>query len=97
MRHRPGLLVATLFAGLSACAQEATAPQGAAGISRVVPIAVPDMWCPDQPSGNPDSNATKGTARARAACERPGGWTRPPGSPGLVTDSTWWVTPDTTK
>jgi hypothetical protein len=96
MRPRPGLLLGALLAGPRACAQEATAPQGAAGISRIVPVAVPDGWCPDQPSGNPDRDAAADTARARAPCERPGGGTKPAGSPGLVIDSTY-VAQDTTK
>jgi hypothetical protein len=42
----PAEVLALLLMMLTACAQEATAPQGAAAISRVVPVATPDVWCP---------------------------------------------------
>src|SRR5437879_3000257 len=42
----PGFTVLLLIAGVAACAQEATAPQGAAAISQVVPVVAPDVWCP---------------------------------------------------
>jgi hypothetical protein len=41
----------------SACAPEATAPQGSGTIGRVVPIAVPDVWRPAAVDSQPDSLA----------------------------------------
>ena len=29
-----------------ACAPDVTSPQSGAGVARVVPLAVPDVWCP---------------------------------------------------
>jgi hypothetical protein len=44
MRSLDGLLA--LLLTLAACAQETTSPQGASAITRVVPVAMPDVWCP---------------------------------------------------
>ena len=55
MRHRSGVLLSTLLIGLCACAQEATGPQAAAAISQVVPVAVPDVWCPATATGPADT------------------------------------------
>ena len=55
MRHRSGVLLSTLLIGLCACAQEATGPQAAAAISHVVPVAVPDVWCPATATGPADT------------------------------------------
>jgi hypothetical protein len=52
---------------VAACAPEATAPQGAAAVGRVVPIAVPDVWCPATAEGKPDTAA----AKQRVKCPTP--------------------------
>jgi hypothetical protein len=46
MRHGNSALF-TLFVCSSSlsCAPEATAPESGAAVSRVVPIAIPDVWC----------------------------------------------------
>jgi hypothetical protein len=44
LRTQGGLLVLLLLT--QACAPEVTSPEGAAAVSQVVPIAVPDVWCP---------------------------------------------------
>ena len=75
------LLVTLLAAVLGACTPEATAPQGRAGtglgqsggeaINRVVPIAVPDVWCSTASDASHDSTAAKDKNRPRVACEAP--------------------------
>jgi hypothetical protein len=49
--------------GMAACAPEATAPQGSAAIGQVVPIAVPDVWCPATADSTADTAAAKGRGR----------------------------------
>jgi len=65
------LLVTLLATVLGACTPEATAPQGGAAINRVVPIAVPDVWCSTASDASHDSTAAKDKNRPRAACEAP--------------------------
>jgi hypothetical protein len=67
MRKRLNLPMLALVASLGACAPEATAPEGGAGISRVVPLAVPDVWCP-APGAGPDTTDAK---RPRVRCDAP--------------------------
>ena len=68
-RKRALLLVTSLATMQSACTPEATAPQGAAAISRVVPVAVPDVWCPARSDEGQDSTSTKDGTRPRAVCD----------------------------
>jgi hypothetical protein len=65
------LLVTLLATLLGACTPEATAPQGGAAISRVVPMAVPDAWCPAPSDAGRDSTAAKDTTRPRVVCHVP--------------------------
>jgi hypothetical protein len=41
-----GGVLALLLLTPVACAPDVTSPEGAAAVGRVVPIAVPDVWCP---------------------------------------------------
>jgi hypothetical protein len=41
-----GGVLALLLLTQVACAPDVTSPQGAAAVSKVVPIVVPDVWCP---------------------------------------------------
>jgi len=69
---RTDILVVTLSATLlGACTPEATAPEGGAAINRVVPIAVPDVWCSAASDADQDSTAAKDKNRPRVACEAP--------------------------
>jgi hypothetical protein len=53
---------------LGACISEATAPEAGGGmIGQVVPLAVPDAWCPAVDSVQ-DTTAAENTPRA--ACDR---------------------------
>jgi len=65
------LLVSLLTTLLGACTPEVTAPQGGAAINRVVPIAVPDVWCSTSSDAGQDSTAAKDKNRPRVACEGP--------------------------
>jgi len=75
------LLVTLLAAVLGACTPEATAPQGraatglgqsgGAAINRVVPIAVPDVWCSAGSDASHDSPAAKDKNRPRVVCDAP--------------------------
>lgn len=59
-----GLLTALLLA-FAACAPEATAPQGGGSVStRVVPIVVPDIWCPAMQ----DTTAREAKNHERVVC-----------------------------
>jgi hypothetical protein len=80
MRHRYGVFLGTLLIGLCACAQEATGPQGAAAISQVVPVAVPDAWCPVTATGPADTAAVKKHCQSTVNVSPPPLGTR---------DSTW--------
>jgi hypothetical protein len=84
MRHRSSLLLGTLFAGLCACAQEATGPQGAASITRVVPVAVPDVWCTATADGPADTVAPQKRCQTTVNA--------PPPPPPAARDSTWHTT-----
>jgi hypothetical protein len=71
-RTRTDILLVTLLSTLSgACTPEVTAPQAGAAISRVVPIAVPDVWCSASSDAGQDSTAAKDKKRPRPACEAP--------------------------
>jgi hypothetical protein len=95
--RKGALLLVTLLATMqSACTPEATAPQGGAAISRVVPVAVPDMWCPAQSDEGQDSASAKDGARPRAACDAPKQSSSGKGSLMIMADSVW-AGPDTTK
>ena len=63
------LIVALLTLG--ACGPEITTPEGGAAISKVVPVAVPDVWCPAAPDAAQDTTAGKGKDRPGAACDAP--------------------------
>ena len=73
------LLPLVLGAAVAACAPEATAPGAGAATARVIPIAVPDVWCE---AGDDSAD----TAAARGRC-------RPAQSlaPSEAHDSTWQV------
>ena len=60
------LLVTLLATVLGACAPEVTAPEGGAAINRVVPLAVPDVWCSAASDAGQDSTAAKDKNRPRA-------------------------------
>ncbi len=87
------LLALGVFLG---CTSEATSPEGAAAISRVVPVAVPDMWCPAAPGDGQDSAAAKATTRQHPACDAKPRPASGRGSLTFVVDSTWAAS-DTTK
>jgi hypothetical protein len=69
------LLVTLLATVLGACAPDVTAPEGGAAINRVVPVlvplAVPDVWCPAPSDAGQDSTAAKNKNRPRPACDAP--------------------------
>jgi hypothetical protein len=44
MRKGADAIIVTLLT-LGACGPEITTPEGGAAIGRVVPVAVPDVWC----------------------------------------------------
>jgi hypothetical protein len=67
MRKGAGALSVTLLT-LGACSPEVTAPEGGAAIGRVVPVAVPDVWCT---AAGQDTAAAKGKDRPRPACHAP--------------------------
>ena len=90
------LLVTLLATVLGACAPEVTAPEGGAAINRVVPIAVPEVWCPAASDTGQDSTAAKNRNRPRPACEAPKRSASGRGSPTWVVDSTLAAS-DTTK
>jgi hypothetical protein len=89
-------LVSLLATLQSACTPEATAPQGGAAISRVVPLAIPDVWCPAQADGGQDSTSAKDAPRPPAACDAPRHSASGKGTPAVAVDSAW-ASPDTTK
>ena len=60
-------LIVTLLT-LGACSPEITAPEGGAATGKVVPLAVPDVWCTAVSDAGRDTTAAKGRNRARAAC-----------------------------
>ena len=98
---RTELLLITLLATvLGACAPDVTAPEGGAAINRVVPVlvplAVPDVWCPAASDAGQDSTAAKNQNRARPACDAPTPSASGRGSPTRVVDSTLAAS-DTTK
>lgn len=98
---RTEVLMVTLSATLlGACVPEATAPEGGAAINRVVPVlvplAVPDVWCPAESGTGQDSTAAKNKNRPRPACDAPKQSTSGRGSPTWVVDSTLAAS-DTTK
>jgi hypothetical protein len=68
-------LVILLATGLGACAPDVTAPEGGAAINRVVPVlvplAVPDVWCPAPSDTGQDSTAAKDKSRPRPVCNAP--------------------------
>ena len=63
MRRNPTILICILVTS-AGCTPEATAPQGAAAVGKVVPVAVPDAWCPASADSAQDSTAS-------AACGAP--------------------------
>ena len=90
------LLVSLLATVLGACAPEVTAPEGGAAISRVVPIAVPDVWCSAASDAGQDNTAAKDKNRPRPACDAPKPSASGRGSLTWVVDSTLAAS-DTTK
>jgi len=72
---RTEVLLVTLLATLLGCAPEVAAPEGGAAINRVVPVlvplAVPDVWCPAPSDAGQDSTAAKDKSRTRPACDAP--------------------------
>ena len=68
---RTEVLLVTLLATLLGCAPEVAAPEGGAAINRVVPLAVPDVWCPAPSDAGQDSTAAKDKSRTRPACDAP--------------------------
>ena len=90
------LLVPLLALVLGACAPDVAAPEGGAAISRVVPIAVPDVWCSAASDAGQDSTAAKNKNRPRAACDAPKASASGRGSLTWVVDSTLAAL-DTTK
>ena len=55
-------LIVTLLA-LGGCSPEITAPEGGAAIGKVVPLAVPDVWCAAASDAAQDTTAAKGKKR----------------------------------
>lgn len=61
----PAGFLTVMLPVIGACVPEATAPQGASSIgARVVPIAVPDVWCP----ATRDSTAPEGKSHDAIMC-----------------------------
>jgi hypothetical protein len=87
MRRHPAILMYTLITS-AGCTPEATAPQGGAAVGKVVPVAVPDTWCPASADSAQDSTASK---RARCGAQEANR-----GSLRFVKDSVWTPS-DTTK
>ena len=86
MRWNPAILMFILVS--AGCTPEATAPQGGAAVGKVVPVAVPDVWCPASADSAQDSTAANRTRCGALEANR--GWLR------IVKDSVG--TPiDTTK
>jgi hypothetical protein len=96
MRRCASLLMVALWAGPAGCAHEATAPQGGAGVARVVPVAVPDVWCPAASDPGQETTAAPGQGPSRTVCEAVE--RSAPGSPSrtVLVDSTS-APSDTTK
>ena len=67
MRKRLNLSLLALITGLGACAPEVTAPEGGAAVGRVVPMAVPDVWCPASGTVQDTTDAK----RPRVTCNVP--------------------------
>ena len=65
------LLVTLSVTLLCACAPDVTAPEGGAAINKVVPLAVPDVWCPAPSDAGQDSTVAKEKNRPRPACDAP--------------------------
>jgi len=69
------LLVTLSVTLLGACAPDVTAPEGGAAINKVVPVlvplAVPDVWCPAPSGAGQDSTVAKEKNRPRPACDAP--------------------------
>jgi hypothetical protein len=82
----PHLMIFPLLtiALIAACTPEATSPQGAAAVSQVVPVAVPDGWCPATAATRPDTS----TSRDRAKCQ-PSLPMKSDSQPGGTTAQTW--------
>jgi len=83
-------LLSVLLLASAACVSEATAPQIGGSVTRVVPFAVPDIWCP----ANPDTAAGTANDAGESVCET----THPPAPtrPSAWVDSTLAAS-DTTK
>lgn len=83
MRKSLNLSMLALMASLDACAPEVTAPEGGAAVGRVVPMAVPDVWCPASGAVQDTTDAK----RPRVTCNVP---KQPAGSADslIVADST---------
>ena len=69
------LLVTLSVTLLGACVRDVTAPEGGAAINKVVPVlvplAVPDVWCPAPSDAGQDSTVAKEKNRPRPACDAP--------------------------
>jgi hypothetical protein len=101
------LLLALLLAS-AGCVSEATAPQAGGSLTRVVPVVVPDVWCPANRApedtlqvNNLPACHTTVTAPPPPAPQDSTTWQLNPGastrrSPRIVVDSTLAAS-DTTK
>jgi hypothetical protein len=91
-KYRGGLLrYLTVGLGLAACAQEATSPQSGAAVSRVVPVAVPDAWCPTSHGANDTIPANRRCQMNRFGQPVSGGDSTAPMVPGV------WLVPDSAR
>jgi hypothetical protein len=77
-KRTEALLVTLSATLLGACAPEVAAPEGGAAINRVVPVlvplAVPDVWCPAPTEAGQDSTVAKDNNRPRPVCDAPKQW-----------------------
>ena len=94
------LLVTLSVTLLGACVPDVTAPEGGAAINKVVPVlvplAVPDVWCPAPSNAGQDSTVAKDKNRPRPTCDAPKQSASGRGSPTWAVDSTLAAS-DTTK
>lgn len=85
MRWHAAILMYILVS--AGCTPEATAPQGGAAVEEVVPVAVPDIWCPAPADSAQDSTSAKRTRCGAQEANR--GWLRlAKDSVGTPTDTT---------
>jgi hypothetical protein len=86
MRWNPAIVMYILIIS-AGCTPEATAPQGGAAVGKVVPVAVPDVWCPASADSARDSTASRRT-RCGAPETHRGGLRLVKDSAGTPTDTT---------